>query len=100
MMKFLDSFFQKLKLPRSRRAHRLSLSASTVEKVARMLANTDDSEFTCEQVFDLIDRYAELEINGEDAAKLMPMIKKHLEICISCNEEYEVLWRMLEARAS
>ena len=53
-MKFISSFFQKLKPSQKRFAHRSNLSASAVEKIASMLAITDENEFTCEQVFEMI----------------------------------------------
>lgn len=61
------------------------------------VGNTQEIEYDCEQVYQLIDQYAEMVERGEDAAALMPLVKHHLDICIACREEYEALMRILKA---
>lgn len=51
---------------------------------------------SCEEVFAVVDQYAEIEIRGEDAAKLMPLLKEHLDGCHDCCEEYEALLEILQ----
>ena len=62
--------------------------------------NTQEIEYDCEQVYKLIDQYAEMVERGENAAALMPLVKHHLDMCIACREEYEALMRVLEASAA
>jgi hypothetical protein len=57
----------------------------------RNIYTTRESEISCTECFDLISRFVELEVAGEDAASRMPEIKHHLEQCRACREEYEVL---------
>jgi hypothetical protein len=52
--------------------------------------------FSCEEVFAVVDQYAEIEIRGEDAAKLMPLLRQHLDGCHDCCEEYEALLDVLQ----
>jgi hypothetical protein len=66
------------------------------EKFAMMLEMTDDEELGCEEVYALIDQYAELLLRGEDPKKLMPLVEKHLALCKDCREELEALLRILE----
>ena len=68
-----------------------------VEKLMNMLESTEEVELSCDEVFDLIDQYAEMKLRGEDAANLLPLVKKHLDKCKDCHEEYEALVRVLEA---
>lgn len=49
----------------------------------------------CEDVFNAIDQYAEIEIRKEDAARLMPLVHQHLETCSGCNDQYEALLDVL-----
>jgi len=60
---------------------------------------TDDPEamLTCDQVFELIDLYAERAKRGEDVIHLMPLVAAHLDMCPDCREHYEALERVLQA---
>lgn len=62
-----------------------------------MVENTDEVEIGCDEVFKLIDQYVELEAQGENVADLLPFVKKHLDRCRDCHEEYEALVTVLEA---
>ena len=72
------------------------LSDATVLDLIRYLENCD---MDCEQVFNTLDQYAEIEIRKEDAARLMPLVHTHLEMCPECCDEYEALLDVL-AKAS
>jgi hypothetical protein len=67
-----------------------------IENLIRSLEHTHDEECTCEEVYAVVDEYAEAEVRGEDAARLMPLIKQHMELCHNCCEEYEALLDILE----
>jgi len=62
-----------------------------------MVADTDEVEISCDDVFELLDSYVELEARGEDVARLLPLVKKHLERCMDCREEFEALRRIIQA---
>jgi anti-sigma factor RsiW len=49
------------------------------------------SEVGCDECFDQLDRYVELEIAGGDAAAVMPELAAHLAGCPACREEHESL---------
>lgn len=72
-------------------------SGSMMGKLLQMVENTDDVEIGCDEVFELLDQYVELEARGENVADLLPFVKKHLDRCRDCHEEYEALVRVLEA---
>ena len=80
-----DLFRQKPEVPRP-----------LVEWLIRSLENTAEEELSCDEVFALLDQYAESHMRGEDAARLMPMLKQHLDICHECCEEYDALLEVLE----
>ncbi|HVM70240.1 MAG TPA: hypothetical protein VMT91_00670 [Anaerolineales bacterium] len=60
-----------------------------------MLSMTEEQELSCDDVFALLDQFAELIQRGEDASQLMPMVQKHLNMCPDCREEYETLLQMM-----
>ena len=63
---------------------------------ARMIGHTRNTELSCDEVYQLLDIYAEMSIRGEDTGHLMPLIKHHLEMCKDCLEEFDTLKNMLE----
>ena len=48
-------------------------------------------EVSCEECFELLDEYVELELAGEDAAARLPAMHAHLEGCPACREDAESL---------
>ena len=48
-------------------------------------------EVTCEQCFELLDEYVDLEIAGADADTRLPGMRPHLQGCPACREDYESL---------
>jgi len=62
-----------------------------MQKMLKMLSNTRDVELSCDDVFAVLDQFTELAAQGEDVAKLMPLIKQHLDMCPDCRDEYKVL---------
>jgi hypothetical protein len=48
-------------------------------------------EASCDECFDLLDRYVELELAGEDVDAHVPGLRAHLEGCPACREEHESL---------
>jgi hypothetical protein len=58
--------------------------------VARVLG-PGRPEVTCEECFELLDRYVELELAAADAEKRFPGMEAHLVGCPACSEEHELL---------
>lgn len=48
-------------------------------------------EIGCEECFEQLDRYVELELAGEDADPAVPGMQAHLVGCPACREEYASL---------
>jgi hypothetical protein len=65
----------------------------------RILENVRAEEASCEEVYDCIDEYVEKQVHGKDAARLMPLVREHLDLCSECCEEYEALLDVLEKTA-
>ena len=48
-------------------------------------------ELTCEECFEHLDRYVELELSGQDADSAVPGMQAHLEGCPACAEDHDSL---------
>lgn len=52
-------------------------------------------ELSCEECFDQLDRYVELELTTADADAAIPGMRSHLEGCSACAEDRESLRALL-----
>lgn len=60
------------------------------ETLNRVLGPTG-REVSCEECFELLDEYVELELKGADADARVPGMRTHLDGCPACREEHESL---------
>jgi hypothetical protein len=52
-------------------------------------------ELGCEECFERLDEYVELELEGRDADARIPGMRAHLEGCGACREEHDSLRALL-----
>ncbi|RME88563.1 MAG: hypothetical protein D6770_06705 [Anaerolineae bacterium] len=71
-----------------------------LRRLLQAVERTREVEYSCEDVYRVLDEYAERLQRGEDAARLMPLVRHHLEMCPDCREEFEALLRVLEGMAA
>ena len=62
--------------------------------VERLLGPAE-AEIGCEECFDQLDRYVELELAGVAADAAVPGMRPHLEGCSACGEDHESLRALL-----
>jgi hypothetical protein len=48
-------------------------------------------EVSCEECFELLDEYVDLELAGEDADARLPGMRAHFQGCPACREDHESL---------
>jgi hypothetical protein len=48
-------------------------------------------ELTCEECFEYLDRYVDVEVSGGDPDGAVPGMRAHLEGCPACAEDHESL---------
>jgi hypothetical protein len=48
-------------------------------------------EVGCDECFDKLDQYVELELAGTDTDSVIPGLRAHLDGCPACREEHESL---------
>jgi hypothetical protein len=66
------------------------------EQLERILGPTG-YEVGCEQCFELLDEYVELELAGADVDARIPGLSTHLEGCAACREEHDSLLALVRA---
>ena len=64
--------------------------ADLKQTLSRLLGPTEP-EVGCDDCFQELDRYVELELAGEAADTALPGLRAHLEGCPACREEHDSL---------
>ena len=64
------------------------------------LEKTMEDAYSCEEAFALLDEYVELVASDEEAKRLMPLVKNHLDMCPDCQDEFEILLHVLKTADS
>jgi hypothetical protein len=67
-----------------------------LDPTLKRLLGSDEPEFDCDECFEQLDRYVELELAGAPADALVPGLRAHLVGCPACAEEHESLRALLE----
>ena len=70
-------------------------SNTPVEALLQRLLGPSGPELGCEQCFEQLDRYVELELAGADADAAVPGMRAHLYGCPACGEEHASLRALL-----
>ena len=72
------------------------LSDEVVQGFLRVLETIREEDVTCKEVFTQLDEYVQKEVDGKDAARLMPLLREHLDLCSDCCDEYKALLEVIE----
>jgi hypothetical protein len=70
-------------------------SHAHANELLRGLLGAAGPELSCEQCFELLDQYVELELARAEADKAIPGMRPHLEGCAACSEEHLSLRALL-----
>jgi anti-sigma factor RsiW len=62
-----------------------------VSDLVNRLLGPRGHDIDCDECFDSLDAYVELELAGEDADAVVPGMREHLEACPACAEEHASL---------
>jgi predicted anti-sigma-YlaC factor YlaD len=61
------------------------------DETIKRLLGPERPEILCDECFERIDEYVDLELRGAAADDELPGMRPHLEGCPACREEYESL---------
>jgi hypothetical protein len=70
----------------------------TTDLLARLLGPAGE-ELTCDECFDQLDRFVELDLSGREADAAVPGMRAHLEGCPACREDHDGLVALLDAES-
>ena len=68
------------------------------DRLLRALLGPAGPELSCEECFEQLDRYVELELAGSNADEAVPGMRAHLEGCPACHEDHASLQAFLSSR--
>lgn len=69
----------------------MKLSKDVLKKLISKIPYTHEAEIGCDECFDELHTFAEMELEGKSPAKAMPLIQEHLDNCGECRQEYQAL---------
>ncbi len=69
----------------------------TTETTIRRLLGSPEPELLCDECFEKLDQYVELELRGAGADDEIPGMRPHLDGCPTCQEEYESLRELVSS---
>ena len=64
---------------------------TTHDRLLGRLLGPAGPELSCEECFDQLDRYVELELSGADADEAIPGMRAHLQGCSASAEDHDRL---------
>jgi anti-sigma factor RsiW len=67
--------------------------------VIRALLGPAGPELTCEECFEQLDRYVDLEVRALDADAAVPGMRAHLEGCPACHEDHASLKALVDGES-
>jgi hypothetical protein len=76
------------------------MSAHRDRQMLEQLLGPSQPEVSCDECFEQLDRYVELELSGADADQTIPGLRPHLEGCPACREDHDSLIALVAAEAS
>ena len=69
----------------------------TTHTTIKRILGPSGEEILCDECFDRLDSYVELELGGQPADERIPGMRAHLEGCPACREEYESLRELVQS---
>jgi anti-sigma factor RsiW len=71
------------------------MDSQPIDKTLQRLLGPAEPELLCDECFEKIDEYVEVELEDADADERIPGMRAHLVGCPACREEYESLRDLL-----
>ena len=78
----------------------MKLSLDVLKNMVKSIMTTHPEEIGCDECFEVLDQFVEIELQGKNAAEAMPLVEDHLNRCGGCREEFEALLDCLKANTT
>ena len=69
----------------------------TIEDTLKRVLGPAEPELLCDECFEKLDEYVELELQGAPADERIPGMRAHLEGCPACHEDYDSLRELVQS---
>jgi len=69
----------------------MKLNTAVLKMLISKIPHTHEDEIGCDDCFDELHKFAEMELKGKSPEKAMPLIQEHLDNCGECRQEYQAL---------
>ena len=73
------------------------LKRNLLKKLIHGVANTNPEEIGCDECYQQLDQFAEMVLEGKQAAEAMPLVEDHLQKCGDCHQEFTAFLDALKA---
>jgi hypothetical protein len=73
------------------------MDRQTNDNIVKRLLGPAEPEVLCDECFERLDEYVELELQGAPADELIPGLRAHLDGCPACHEDYESLRDLVQS---
>jgi hypothetical protein len=77
----------------------MSNESQARDDLVRRMLGPAGPEIGCDECFEQLDRFVELDVAGVDAGEAVLGMRAHLEGCPACREDFESLRALVEAEA-
>ena len=67
------------------------MTGRDLDPTLKRLLGSGEPEIGCDECFERLDQYVELELAGQDPDGVIPGLRPHLDGCPACREEHESL---------
>lgn len=74
----------------------IGLTPEAVVNLMQQLEATNEGQYSCAESYALLDEYVEHVASNEEAERIMPLVKAHLDACPDCHQEFEILLDILK----
>ena len=76
------------------------MERSDAKQPLERLLGPSGPELGCDECFEHLDEYVELELAGRDADAAIPGLRAHLDGCPACREEHESLRALVSSESA
>lgn len=74
------------------------MTSDDPRRLIAALLGPGEPELTCDECFDELDRYVDLQLAGTEADRAVPGMRAHLAGCPACQEDHASLAAFVAAR--
>ena len=73
------------------------MDRSTDDNTLKRILGPAEPELLCDECFEKLDEYVELELQGAPADERIPGMRAHLQGCPACHEDYDSLRELVQS---